>query len=707
MTSLSVFHRPDTVAVVGASDNPDKIGGRPLRYLRDFGFKGRILPVNPARTSVQGIPSYRSLEELPTVPDVALVAVPGQRAVDTVERCAELGVRGVVVLASGFAETSDPVGIALQEQMSTAARGAGMRMIGPNSQGLADFSSGAILGFSTMFIEEPPSDGPVGVISQSGAMCSVPYGLLRRMGVGVRYAHATGNEADVTVGELAGEVLADPDIHLVLLYLEDLRDPGPLEAAARLAAKREVPVVALMGGRSEEGQRAAASHTGALANEDRVVDAFFERIGVWRARSSQELVASTQLYLQPWRPRGRRLAVVSNSGAVCVLAADAAADHGVPLARLAPPTLARLDAALPPFATRTNPVDITAALLTDSSLVGRVLAPLADDPETDACLLAIPVSGRGYDVKRFAADATEFSCMSGKPLVVVTPQPSVANAFAAAGLAVFPEESAAVGALAQYLNHHDQMETSRRRGPFRMPRVRRLRAGPTLNEVSSLDVLEGLGIPVVPHRLCPDPTAAGDAFDELGSIPVVAKGCTADVTHKSEFGLVRLDLRTRSQVEQAADELALLMREQGFDASGILIMPMVRAAYEALVGGHYDPVFGPVVVVGAGGAHVEVLPDVQILLPPFDVADAVAAIRRLRSAPLLDGVRGMPEPDVTAWAKTAVLLAQAMTSSEQALQSVDVNPLMLLAADAGHSGGAVAVDAVVISADSSWSTVLN
>lgn len=694
-SELSFLHRPRAIAVVGASDDPDKIGGRPLRYLRDFGFEGRVLPVNPRRPQVQGLAAYPDLASLPSVPEVVLVSVPGQAAADAVRDAAEIGARGCVVVASGFGETGDPLGRQLQDRMVATARHAGMRLVGPNSQGLADFSSGAVLGFSTMFIEEPPADGPVGIVSQSGALCSVAYGLVRRQGVGVRYADASGNDADVTVGDLAQAVLRDPEIRLLLLYLEDIRDPGPLDRAAGLALERDVPIVALMGGRSSDGQRAARSHTGALANEHRVVDAFFERAGVWRARSVHELVSSTSMYLQGWRPAGRRLAVVSNSGASCVLAADAAADHHIPMAVLAESTGARLEEVLPPFASRTNPIDVTAALLGDSSLVGKVLSPLADDPGTDACYFAMPVAGQGYDVARFASAAARFARDTGKPFVVSTPQPPVADAYRAAGVLVFEEESGAVGALAQFLDHRERIASAARR--YR-PLARHRPAGTcrTLNEPDSLDLLERSGLPVVAHARCADARSAGDAFDRLGGVPVVLKGCTTSVTHKSEHGLVILGLDTRAAVERAAGETLRRMAASGLAVDGVLVAPMVRGLHEVLLGAHVDPVFGPVVVLGAGGTHVEVLGDVQLLLPPFDADDAHRAVSRLAIAPLLGGVRGEPPADVDAWVEAAVRLGDAVADERSPIESVDANPVILRAAGAPGGGGAVVVDAVAM-----------
>jgi acyl-CoA synthetase (NDP forming) len=697
VSRLHFLHDPRAVAVVGASDDGDKVGGRPLRYLREFGFRGTVLPVNPNRTTVQGLVAYSDVGELPTVPDVALIALAGKPAVEAVIASADLGVKGCIVMAAGFGETDDPQAQQLQRQMVAAARHHGMRVVGPNSQGLANFATGAVLGFSTMFTEQAPADGPVGIVSQSGAMCSVPYGLLRRRGIGIRYAHGTGNDADVTAAELAEEVVSDPTVRLLLLYLEDLRDRRGLEGVARTALERGVPVVALMGGRSDDGKRAAQSHTGALATEQRVVDAFFERSGIWRARSMKELVDATELYLQGWQPRGRELAVVSNSGAVCVLAADLAADHELPLARFSEDTRARLDAVLPRFATKTNPVDITAALLTDSTLVGKVLDTLADDPAADACLIGIPVAGQGYDVPQFAADAAQFARASNKPLVVAAPQPSVAEEFRRAGLVVFDEESSALSALAQFLRHHELLAAARGRQP--LPTIRPSRPAGTLNENDSLAVLRDARVPVVPTLLCAAPAAAGEAFDQFGGQPVVVKGCTAEVTHKSERGLVRLGLDNRQAVELAAADVLRAMTDQGVQTDGVLVCPMVRGLREVLVGAHHDRVFGPVVVLGAGGKYVEAMPDVRLLLPPLTRDDALQAIGQLHMAPLLSGVRGEPAADVEAWAEVAVRVGELMLAPDSRITSIDANPVILRRRERDvDRPGAVVVDAVVVTA---------
>ena len=244
---------PQSVAVIGASENIHKIGGRPIYYMQKHGFGGRIYPINPSREEVQGLKSYASLAALPEAPDLAMVVVGGDKAVEAVAQCAARGVKSVVVVASGFGETGEE-GRAVQRAMVDTARAAGMRLYGPNTQGLANFGTGALAGFSTMFVEVPPADGPVGIVSQSGGMSAMAYGLLRGRGLGVRHVHATGNEADITVSDLAWAVAHDPDVKLLLLYLENIADPELLARTAAYARERDLPIIAVKAGRWESGQ---------------------------------------------------------------------------------------------------------------------------------------------------------------------------------------------------------------------------------------------------------------------------------------------------------------------------------------------------------------------------------------------------------------------------------------------------------------------
>lgn len=699
MSRLRAALDPKSVAIIGASENPNKVGGRPVHYLDKFGFKGKIYPINPSRSEIQGHKSYPSLNDLPEAPEMVIVAVAGDNAIGEVENCAAKGVKVAVVMASGFGEVDQTLGKAKERRMVAAAHKAGMRIVGPNSQGLANFGTGAIASFSTMFMDMDRQDaanrGHVAMLSQSGALSTVPVGFLRERGIGVRHTHATGNDADITVGELAIAVAEDPEVKLLLLYLESIPEKKYLEELADVALKRNLPIIALKSGRTEAGRAAAQSHTGALANEDRVVDAFFAHHGIWRAPDMRGLVEATELYLKGWNPQGRRLVAISNSGAVCVMTADAATSVGMPMAKLAPETDKKLKGILPSFATTTNPIDLTAALLSNSRLFGDILPVIADDPAADAFVIGVPVAGPGYDVPAFARDSAAFAKQTGKPLVVSATQPAVAREFAANGTATFPTEVEAVTALNQFLTHHEMMARAKASSrPAPSASVPLPASQTMLNEADSLALLASKGIPVVPHRLCKSGEEAEAAFDAIGG-PVVIKGCSADIAHKSELGLVQLGVSSREQAGEAFARMEAIIRNHArarFD--GVIVAAMATGRRELMIGAHRDPVFGPVVVVGDGGKYVEVFKDTALMLTPFGKEDVGYALAKLRIAPLLQGVRGEPPMDVAALIDAVVKIGDLMRDENAGVQSIDLNPVLL----DSEGKGCVVVDAVVFKA---------
>lgn len=690
--SLARLLDPASIAIVGASDNPDKIGGRPIHYMRRHGYAGTLYPINPQRAEVQGERAWPSLAALPAAPDLAIVAVAGEQAVRAVDDCAALGVAAAIVISAGFSETGE-AGRALQDAMTARARAAGMRIVGPNSQGLANFGNGAIASFSTMFLEVAPGDGPVAVISQSGGMCAMVYGLLRQRGIGVRHVHATGNEADVSVAELACATLRDPEVGCVLLYLESLREAGPLAEAAALARTRGVPLIVVKSGRSEAGARAAASHTGALANEDRAVDAFFEHHGILRAHDPQELVRYAELALRSPLPQGPRVVVVSNSGASCVLASDAAAERGLEIAPLAPATQQALADRLPGYATTVNPVDITAALLSNNGLFGQVLPVIGADPAADMFLLDIPVAGRGYDVDSFATDAAGFARAASKPVVVVAWQDNVAATFRAHGLPVYADEIQAMDALSALLRLRRLRE---RDGVILAPQAALAAdpapdaAGGFLSEAASLALLADNGVAVIEHAVCRTANEAVAAWRRIGA-PVALKACSAQLPHKSEHGLVALGLNDEAALRTAFAHQAQTLGKLDVRDGAWLVARMRRGLHECALGARVDPVLGPVVMIGSGGKYVEALRDVAVLMPPFDAAQVIEKLRGLRIGALLQGVRGDPPADVEALARQAVALGDYALAAGPRLASIDINPVMV-----GAVGqGAVAVDALV------------
>jgi len=696
LDQLRTAMNPRSIAVIGASENPNKVGGRPLQFLKRFGFAGNVYPINPARAEVQGLASARSLADLPEAPEVAIIAVAGQAAFDGVEECATAGVKLAIVMAAGFGEIDPVHGKEMERRMTALAHARGMRIIGPNSQGLANFGTGAILSFSTMFAElPPPEDGPVGIVGQSGAVSASIYGILRHRGIGVRHVHATGNDCDVTTCELASVVAEDPDLKLLLMYLEGLPDPHHLARAATIARARDLPIVVVKGGRTQAGQTAASTHTGSLSSEDRVVDAFLRQHGIWRAGSIAEMIESTELYLKGWRPAGRKLVAITTSGATGVMVADAADTANLEMADFTPATSAALASVLPPIATAANPLDLTGALLTDNALFVRVLDVVAQDPGVDAFFAGITVAGAGYDVDMLATAAAQCAARTGKPVVIAAPQESVADRFRAAGLPSYQFETRAVEAMGRFMAHLELMRTTRLRAPAQ-PAPQRIapHAGDARvrNEVDSLALLAEAGVPVVSHRLCRSADEVREAFAALGA-PVVIKGCSSEVTHKSELGIVALNIRDGDQAVDTYHRIVDKLGTAGVAFEGVLVARMVNGRREMMLGAHRDPVFGPVIVLGDGGKYVEAMPDVRVLIAPVTPELVRDTLSRLRIAPLFAGVRGEPPMDMDAFVDAVMAVSHIMTAADSRIESIDINPLIVATA----GGGCLAVDAVVVS----------
>ncbi|WP_354682451.1 acetate--CoA ligase family protein [Cupriavidus necator] len=689
--TFDALFAPASVAVIGASDNPNKVGGRPIHYLRAFGYTGEVFPVNPAREVIQGYRAYPDLGAIGKTPDAVVIAVSGDATLEQVRQCGAAGVKAAVIMASGFAETGE-AGRRRQQELVAVANASGMRVVGPNAQGTANFASGAVLNFSTMFLEVAPQDGPIAIISQSGAASVMPYALLRQAGYGVRYLVATGNDADLDACAMTAAVAADADVRLILVYLESVSDPAQLARAAVVARARGASIVAIKAGNSQRGARAAASHTGALVGNDAAIDAFLARHGIWRARDIGELVRAVPLYLQQRPPGQGRTVVMSHSGAVGVMAADLAERHDLPLTELQPATLRELGAILPEFGTAGNPLDMTAALLGKGDMFPRVLQALGADPQADMVMVGIPVAGPGYDVEALARDAAAFSAHHAKPLLASAPQQSVREAFARYGVPAFVTEADAVAALAQYAAHHRLAATAAlmAKAPA-WPDARPLEGSGLQDEARSLAMLAEAGVPVVPHRLCASAQAAVSAFEALGGVPVVVKGCAADVPHKSEHGLVHLRLADAASVARAAQHCLGMLQGLGVASPRVVVAPMIRGRHEFALGVSVDPVFGPLVMIGEGGTLLELRKDVVTLLAPFAAEDVRTACARLRLAPLFGGYRDIPALDLDALAATAVALGDWALRHRTALASVDINPLMVMAA----GEGVMAVDAVV------------
>lgn len=688
--SLRALLNPRSIAILGASDNPVKPGGRPIDYLKRQGFQGPIYPVNPQRAQVQGLPCYASLADVPTVPDCVVISLATDQVLPAVQECVAAGVQAAIIYSAGFSETG-PHGDAKQQAILEHARAGGMRLLGPNTQGAANYAIGAALNFSSIVGEFPGQDGPIAIVSQSGAGAAILYGALRSRHLGVRYMVSTGNEADITTAEAVQVVAQDEHIGVIVLYMESIRDPGLLAQAARTARMRNVPIIAVKAGRTASGQATASSHTGALAAQDNLVDALLRQHGIIRADDFDDLIDLCQVFVRGHRTTGFGVASISNSGAACVLAADAADIYSMTLVQPNESDTASLRAMLPAFVTARNPVDLSTALFTQDGLFEQILALFGRMPGVDMMQIGMPVGAAGHDFVTFARQAAAAVETYGKPIVVSVTQPWVGAIFEEAGLPVYRSERAAMRALSTLARYCDAV--SKQHGTdVPLPASTRASTTPArmLNEAHSLRHLAQAVLPVVAHRLCRDATAVAQAFAELGPV-VVAKGVSQRIAHKSEAGLVKLNLGSPAAAQAAYEYLYTTLQGLGESDPEVLIARQHKGDFELVLGAHRDPVFGPVVMIGQGGVLVEAIADIQFLVAPFSQAQARETIGRLRIAPAFAAVRGMPAVDVDRLAAMMVRLGHAMADPCSELASVDANPVIVARGETGP----VIVDALV------------
>ncbi|AQV96716.1 CoA-binding protein [Cupriavidus necator] len=697
--TLRAIFEPESVAIIGASDDSGRIGGRPLRYLLEAGFAGGIYPVNPNRDQVQGIPAYPDIRAVPVQVDLAIIALPADQVLSVLPSCAEKGVKAAIIFSAGFGET-DAAGAALQAEMLALARRLGLRVLGPNCLGAFNAHTGFMGTFTQALKHGFLAPGSVAIASQSGACGGHLAYLCRQRGIGVGYWITTGNEADIGLPECMHWLAQHPTVRVIVAYAEAIRDGDGFVKALKLARSRGKAVVVLKVGRSAAGARAAASHTGALAGEDAVYDAVFRQYGVYRAGSVEELLDIAYACSHGVFPPDRSLGIVTVSGGVGVQMADAAAEYGLETPLLPADAQASIKAMIP-FAGVTNPIDVTAQAANDKSLLGRCLEVVMGEGSFGAVVLFVTSAPADPDfAQRLLAVLGEIRKRHPGRLIVlsfVAPQ-TVVREFEAAGFLVFEDSNRAVraiGALAAFARSFQRAAS----GPFDAPapaeRTYALTRGDIdgLNEQGAKALLAAAGIPVLDEILSASAEAAGEAAERIGC-PVALKIVSPDITHKTEVGGVVLDIPTPELAVAAARDMLARVRGHlpAARVDGVLVSPMRRGGTETLCGVFRDPVFGPVLMFGLGGVHVEVLKDVAMRLVPLDRDEARSMVRELRGKAIFDGVRGAPPADVEALIDVLVRLSAFADSQRNVVGEVDINPLLLMP----QGQGAIALDALVL-----------
>jgi acyl-CoA synthetase (NDP forming) len=683
---LTTLFAPESIALVGASADPEKLAGRPYRFLREFGYDGEIYLVNPNRKQIDGRPCHDSVRDIPGPVDVALVLVPAA-AVETVVRdCGSADVPFAVVVASGFAETGDE-GAARQRAVARAARESGVRLVGPNSEGFLSFSPTPVAAtFSSICKRDDLLSGSVGFVSQSGAFGGAVFQLMQNLGVGARAWITTGNEADVDALDVLAHYVEDPAVDVVATYLESVSDGRRLLEAGERAAATDTRLVAMRVGASAAGERATASHTGSIATDDAVYDAVLAQAGAARVRSvdafADAVAAFSRLPPSSEPAAGEGLGVVSISGGAAALIADAAERTDLPLATLDDDVIGAVEREIPPYGSPTNPVDVTGAAIGDPAVFERCLDAVAGDDAVGSLLLQFGNSGAEHaEVCR----ETMLAVRADHDLPVAAvftgsdPRPGTVAALREANVWTFGDPVRAVETLATV---HDV--TARRRRLLARDRGWALSDDrepfPREDWTAATARLREAGVAVADGRLVERAADAVAAFRDLEA-PVVAKLDPLASAHKTEVGGVRTELWDEAAVRAAYDDLADL-------GDGRVLVQETIEGVELVVGVVDDDDFGPVMLFGPGGTLVELLNDaVAYCVLPVTAADARELVADSAAPRLLDGYRGAPAADREAVIEALVAVSEAYLASD--IATLEVNPLV------ATPTGAVAVDLIV------------
>jgi acetyltransferase len=691
---LAAFFAPRSIAVVGASRNPSKVGGSVLANLRAAGFEGRLVPVNASATAVQGLPAAPSLLAVDGPIDLAVIAVPAPAVLAALQACVAKGIPGAVVITAGFRETGE-AGRAREDELRAWRAGQPLRIMGPNCLGWIRPSRRV----NATFAAGMPLPGGIAFVSHSGALASAILDWARERRLGFSFFASLGNQADLNESDLLAAAAEDEETRVIAAYLEGVADGQRFrEALARTAAGK--PVVLLKAGRSAEGARAVASHTGALAGSDAAFDAAVRQAGAVRVRTVEALFDLARCLASQPLPRGRRLLVVTNGGGMGIVATDAAQEAGLQVTPLDAAVRARLAPELPPTASLANPVDLVGDA--DAARYDHALRAVGPDGGVDLALVIMTAQAASdaASVARAIVGATR-----GWPIPVVAAfvggarvAPG-ARALEEAGLPCYAFPEPAVAALAGLA-----LVGERRREPREAPpsgpspaalapvRTQLARAAAragagTLGLLDLQALLRAYGLPLAPAALAATPAEAAEAAARLG-FPVALKIASPDIAHKTDVGGVRLGLQSAAEVTAAAEAMLARVRAARPDAAirGFTVQAMAAPGRELLVGAVRDPQFGPLVMVGLGGVFVEILRDTATRLAPLAAAEAARMLDELRAAPLLRGVRGEPPVDRAALVDAVTRFARLVADCPE-LAEIELNPLV------ARPDGVVAIDA--------------
>jgi acetyltransferase len=693
----NLFH-PRSVALIGASTEQNKLSGRPFRFFREYGYAGNFYPVNPKYPEIAGVPCFAKLSDIPGEVDLAVITLPATAVPEALAECGAKGVKAAAIISSGFAEVGGE-GVRLQDELQRIALENGIAVCGPNCSGFVYFPERVTATFSVGLDSGFPEAGPAAFISQSGALSSYILGAAKERGLAFRYWITTGNECVLSFTDYLQYVLEDPEVRLVLGYLEDARDGEAFQAAARRALVLDKPLIIMKTGRSEAGAKASISHTGSLAGADEVYQAVFSKNGVLRAENLDELFDLALLAQAPRRPRRKRVQVVSISGAAGILMADVGNEFGLEFADLSDTTKDELQKIMPAFASIANPMDVTAEAVARPGLLSQAAEVILKDPNVDNLVMFFGIVPGAHE--KLATAMAQVAQGTDK-LVVMTwfplPRQDIWMGLARAGVPVFPEPARgirALGKMAQYVEARERVVSLQP-----APDIRETNLGSeieqildqaknqgrnALSEVEAKSLLKALGLTVPRGGLARSAAEARSVANSIGG-PVALKASSPDLLHKTEAGVIRLGVESPEEVERAFEEIVAKAKKWDPQArlDGVLVEEMIGGdTREVIVGTRQDLRFGPIVTFGLGGVFVEALRDFAVWPAPLSLDEAREMIRSIRGYRILTAFRGRPAADLEALAQVLCQVGQFACAWRERIAELEINPLFVFPEGSG------------------------
>ena len=703
---ISLLMAPRSVALVGATDHLTSFGGRVYQQMTGFGFSGRIYPVNPRLKEIRGAKCYASIKDLPETPDHVGLVVSSERAFDVLADCAAMGVKFATVFSGGFAESGTAEGRERQQRLIDFGKTSGMRFMGPNCNGVINFVDGFAMTSSAAIKGPRAAPGDIGVVSHSGGLGQINVmWRAQEIGLGISYEASCGNEADIDTLDFARFMVRSEITNVVLLAIEAIKDGEKFRRLAHEAAELEKPLVVLKIGATDAGSRAAASHTGAIAGDNDILNAVVKQYGLIRVNECNELY-ETAIFLRKRRwPKDRGLAAVAPTGGNIVNMADAGAKFDLLWKPFAPATQAALDKLMPGYGKAGNPTDLTSAATGNQEFYRDALNTIAADPGVDVLIPIIPSLAKG-DVQRNAEMVRDCEKLAALLWVggCTDDRSFGAKDLVRAGFTVYRDAMPCARAIraAFDFGEHIRAKKSGALTPVRPAGTDQVAAmaglevlGEKMTEREAKQLLAHYGLPVTQEALARTAAEAVAFAEKIGG-KVALKIDSPDIAHKTEAGGVRLSLAGGAAIAEGFDAIMDSAKHYAPQAriNGVLVQEMARPGVELMLGVIRDPVFGPIVVAGLGGIYVEVLKDIAYRAAPVTPRQAGEMLNELRGVKLLDGVRGMAARDRAAVVDAIVRLSWFAHDFKDAIAEMDINPLMVYQ----QGAGARVLDALIVRA---------